>query len=571
VWTWLFVTAAADPSVGPPPAPPSEGAAPAGGSLEASLSSELARAAQVLAQREEKPHYISLSVQDWEQVTLAARDGTLAVAGDQRVRYLDVDVRTGTPELDSTHPLRGFSALADQERYAIQVPLDDGYPLRHAVWRQLDEVYRAAAERIVVLRTNQDVKVEEEDPAPDFEPRAPVVDRRATPALTVERAKWEGLLVALSEQIERAPEVQRGAVTLQVDRVEKTFVDTEGTRLVQGRLHARFSISVAAVAPDGDEVDVYDAIDASDPVSLPDAAALTRRVEAALDALRARLAAPRVDPYAGPVLLAGRAAGVFFHEVLGHRVEGHRQKRDDEGKTFADQIGRRVLPEWLDVYDDPTLPRLAGEDLNGFYAYDDEGVPAARANLIDDGVFVGFLLQRSPIPGFPTSNGHGRRSTGNAAEARMGNTIVSASRTSSTAQLRTKLTQLAKVQGLAYGYLVDEIDGGFTMTGRVTPNAFNVRASSVWRVYVDGRPDERVRGLDLVGTPLVAFTNIVAAGDDPAVFNGVCGSDSGWVPVSAVAPSLLFTRLEFQLKEKGEERPPLLAKPSAGDAAAEAL
>jgi hypothetical protein len=152
----------------------------------------------------------------------------------------------------------------------------------------------------------------------------------------------------------------------------------------------------------------------------------------------------------------------------------------------------------------------------------------------------------------------------------MGNTIVSASKTTSDRQLRARLVQLVRSQGLEYGYLVDEIEGGFTMTGRIMPNAFNVRASSVWRVYADGRPDQLVRGLDLVGTPLVAFHNIVAAGNEPAVFNGVCGSDSGWVPVSAVAPSLLFSRLEFQLKEKGEERPPLLAKPGATDAAAEA-
>jgi TldD protein len=357
---------------------------------------------------------------------------------------------------------------------------------------------------------------------------------------------------------------------VQADRVVKTFVDTEGATLVHGRRHARVSISVSAVAADGDEIDVFDAVDVADPASLPARAELERRVDLAVATLKARVAAPRVEPYSGPVMLTGRAAGVFFHEVLGHRVEGHRQKRDDEGKTFADQVGHKVLPEWLDVNDDPSVQNLGGVDLNGHYRYDDEGVPGQRATIVEDGRFVGFLLQRSPIPGFPHSNGHGRRSTGNASEARMGNTIVSASKTVPEAQLRAKLVQSVKSQGLEYGYLVDEIEGGFTMTGRITPNAFNVRASSIWRVYADGRPDELVRGLDLVGTPLVAFHNIVAAGDTPSVFNGVCGSDSGWVPVSAVAPSLLFSRLEFQLKEKGEERPPLLAKPTpADDASAE--
>ena len=109
------------------------------------------------------------------------------------------------------------------------------------------------------------------------------------------------------------------------------------------------------------------------------------------------------------------------------------------------------------------------------------------------------------------------------------------------------------------------------MTGRVTPNAFNVRASVTHRVYADGRPDEVVRGIDLVGTPLVAFGNVIAAGTERQVFNGSCGAESGWVPVSAVAPSLLISKLEFQLKEKGQERPPLLDKPVPPDDGSAAL
>jgi hypothetical protein len=133
------------------------------------------------------------------------------------------------------------------------------------------------------------------------------------------------------------------------------------------------------------------------------------------------------------------------------------------------------------------------------------------------------------------------------------------------AELRRRLLAEAKSQGLEYAYIVEEIEGGFTLTGRVIPNAFNVRASRTRRVWVDGRADELVRGIDLVGTPLVAFQSILAAGDTPEVFNGTCGAESGWVPVSAVAPPLLFSRLEFQLKEKSSQRPPLLDKPGAED------
>jgi len=531
--------------------------------LESLLVEELDRSMETLSSKREPPYHVALTIEDWEQYSISARDGTLAQNTHDRARFLDVDLRTGSPELDNTHPLRGFSALTPDDRAPVEAPLEEGDALRHAVWREIDARYREAAETIVVLRANRSVKVAEEDTAPDFELRDPVVDRLPVPGIALDTDAWATTLVAISARLGKHPQVHRAGTSLEVTRVVETQVDTEGTRIVHGRRHGRVSIAVSGTATDGDELSVFRARDVHDLDRLPDEATLLEWADEAVHDLTELMQAPRGEPYSGPVILSGRAAAVFVHEVIGHRVEGNRQKREDEGKTFADQVGKRVLPRWIDIYDDPRVTELAGEQLNGTYAYDDEGVPAQRARIVDDGVFVGFLMARSPIPGFDHSNGHGRRSTGNWPTSRMGNTIVEASKVLPQAELRNKLIALARQQSLPYGYIVDEIEGGFTMTGRVMPNAFNVRASSVWRVYVDGRPDERIRGLDLVGTPLVAFGNIVAAGDDLAVFNGVCGADSGWVPVSGVAPSLLFDRLEFQLKEKGQERPPLLDKPIA--------
>jgi predicted Zn-dependent protease len=369
------------------------------------------------------------------------------------------------------------------------------------------------------------------------------------------------VLVDISRRLEAAPEVHWATVSLDGAHVVDTFVDTEGTRLVHGRNALRMSLSVQSTADDGDVVDVFRSKDVHSADGLPKPDELRAWADDALARLIALRAAPRGGPYSGPVLLMGKASGVFFHEVFGHRVEGHRQKRESEGKTFLDMVGKSLLPDFVDVFDDPTIAHLEGEDLNGHYAFDDEGVPAQRAVLVDDGIFRGFLMSRSPLDGFPHSNGHGRRMAGNPPVARMGNTIVEAKKTVSESELRRLLVDEVKRQKLPYGVIVDEIEGGFTLTGRVMPNAFNVRASTTWRVYADGRPDELVRGIDLVGTPLVAFSNLVAAGAEREVFNGHCGAESGWVPVSAVAPSLLFRRLEFQLKEKGQERPPLLAKP----------
>jgi predicted Zn-dependent protease len=523
-----------------------------------------------LADQPEPPYHVALQVEEREEVRISARDGALVSDRDDHLRWLDVDLRVGSTALDNTHPLRGFSSLDGDSRSEVMLPLDNGYALRHALWLELDRAYREASERIVVLRANQSVLVEEEDRAPDFTTRAPTQATLETPALAIDRAAWRELLVHTSERLARSPQVHSGALSLYALRSTKTYVDSEGTSLMHGSTHARLAFSVSTTAADGDVITVYDAIDVHDPADLP-ADEVEARTLAAVARMTALRAAPRGEPYSGPVILSGRSAGVFFHEVFGHRVEGHRQKREDEGKTFADHVGRPILPDWVDVYDDPTVESLHGIDLNGHYAFDDEGVPAMRADLVEDGRFAGFLMSRSPLADFPQTNGHGRRSSGNWPVARMGNTIVAPAKTVPVASLRTQLVAELRRQDLEYGYLVEEIEGGFTLTGRITPNAFNVRATSSRRIFADGRPDELVRGIDLVGTPFVAFSNLVAAGDDPEVFNGTCGAESGWVPVSAVAPSMLFSRLEFQLKEKGQERPPLRSKPGAsGDGAADA-
>ncbi len=533
--------------------------------VEDVLVSELDRARAAWATEPEPVHYAALQVEDHLALEVAAEAGTLASSRTERLRTLDVDLRVGTPELDSTHPLRGMSAWTDSGRDLLRVAFEDepGAALRQAVWAELDARYREARERIGLVRANLRVKVEEETRAPDFEPRAPVQDRQPVPWATIDPHPWEAALARVSARMDTDPRIHVARAVLVVDQVRRTFVDTEGSRLVHGGTWARVALTASTVAPDGDALSIDRVLSYRSLDALPGEERLLALAAEAASDLDALLAAPRGEPYRGPVLLEARAAAVFFHEVLGHRVEGHRQKLDDEGKTFSERVDRPILPDFLDVWDDPGVTRLAGEDLNGAYAWDDEGVRGSRTVIVDRGIFRGFLMSRSPIPGFPSSNGHGRRMTGHAPVARMANTVVEAHRTVPAARLRDLLRQAAKRQGLAYGVVVEEIDGGFTSTGRIRPNAFNVRATRSRRVYVDGRPDELVRGIDLVGTPLLAFASILAAGDDPGVFNGACGAESGWVPVSAVAPSLLFETLEFQRKEKGQDRPPLLPRPSA--------
>jgi predicted Zn-dependent protease len=303
----------------------------------------------------------------------------------------------------------------------------------------------------------------------------------------------------------------------------------------------------------------FDWLDAKD---APDDKTVFDRIQVLIHETEALDKAPLVDPYAGPALLTGRAAAVYFHEVFGHRAEGFRQKDINEGQTFTSKIGEPILPDFISIKDDPTEASLGGQMLLGYYPYDDEGVPAQNVQLVDHGILKTFLMSRSPLINIPHSNGHGRRQLGYVPVARQGNLIVSSTNTMTDAQLRQKLVELIKQQGKPFGLLIDDIAGGFTFTGRGNPQAFQVQPLVVYKVFADGRPDELVRGVDIVGTPLVSLTKIVATGDTPDIFNGYCGAESGSVPVSAVAPAMLISEMEVQKKQTSTDRPPLLPPPA---------
>ncbi|MBV9222752.1 MAG: peptidase U62, partial [Acidobacteriaceae bacterium] len=276
-----------------------------------------------------------------------------------------------------------------------------------------------------------------------------------------------------------------------------------------------------------------------------------------LDAL---VQAPPVEPMLCPAILSGRASAVFFHEIFGHRIEGHRQKDVSEGQTF--KLGQQVLPPFMNVQSDPTKRSYNGFDLIGYYDFDDEGVKARPVKVVENGILKTFLLSRSPVGEFVHSNAHGRRQPGFEVVSRQSNLIVESSKQVSMSDLRAALIAEIKRQGKPYGLYFEEVSSGYTTTGRGGLQAFTVVPLVVYRVYPDGRPDELVRGADIVGTPLSSFQKILATSDRPEVFNGYCGAESGSVPVSAVSPAILVSEIEIQRKQNAQQKLPVLPPPT---------
>jgi TldD protein len=271
--------------------------------------------------------------------------------------------------------------------------------------------------------------------------------------------------------------------------------------------------------------------------------------------------APVAEPFSGPAILSGEAAGVFFHEIFGHRIEGQRMKNEADAQTFKKKVNEMVLPSHFSVLSIPRMNKFGDTDLNGFYLYDDEGAAGLNVDVVKDGVLRDFLMSRTPIDGFPYTNGHGRAQAGMQPVARQSNLIITSSNPLPDQQLRQSLVTMLREQGKPFGYYFKDVVGGFTQTSRINPNAFNVTPTVVYRVFADGSPDQLVRGVDLIGTPLSMFAQIDLAGNNPMIFNGTCGAESGGVPVSAVSPMLLVKNVETQKKMKSQERDFILPRP----------
>lgn len=530
------------------------------------LKAELDRSFTSLKSAEKVPlYFLHYGAVDTGYYSVGATLGALSHQRSGRDRWLDVDARFGSPELDNTHELKGAqSRLNSKNQSSVELPLGENEAaIRARAWELTDAAYKAALDRYAKVKTNISVTAEEKDKSGDFSP-APVETFYApVPMPELDKDGYREMVRRLSENFKKYGFIIRSGVSLNASADNRYMVNSEGSSVVTGNTYLFLSYYITARTEDGMDLSRSKSYHSDRPGGLPGEAEIAADMENSAAELAALLKSEPSEPYSGPAILEGPAAGVFFHEIFGHRIEGHRQKSESEGQTFAKMLGQRIMPEILTVYDDPSVREVGGQFLRGYYTHDDEAVKAARATLVENGVLKGFLMGRTPIEGFTSSNGHGRRSSGKAPVARQGNLIVEASSTVSAGELRGMLLEEIKKAGKPYGLLIRDISGGFTITQRVLPQSFTVHVLLAYKVYADGRPDEAVRGLNLIGTPIQAFSRIKAAADDAGVFNGTCGAESGWVPVSAVSPTLLFSEMETEKVSKSNNKPPILPPPYA--------
>jgi TldD protein len=531
------------------------------------VESELKREMTEFSKFSQPPYYLAYRIHDIHSAFVTSSFGSLTASDADHSRILFTDIKVGDYTFDSTHPAGNFDEIDSYDMHggfgAIELPQDNkAEAIKLMLWQQTQNSYRQALNVYKALRNTPKTEKKQINDFSKEEPAEYIAPPMNDFNKIYDASIWKERIKKYSAPFSMHTDIIDAEASLEVNTERKYFISSEGARIAQNRAFAYLTIRASIRAEDGDVVPLHQSYFAADPSQLPADDVILRDIEAMISKLKLLRTAPVAEPYTGPAILYSRAAGVFFHEIFGHRVEGHRLKDNNDGQTFKGKLTEQVLPKSLSVTFDPTLSNFSGQALNGHYLYDDEGVKGQKVKVVENGVLKTFLMSRTPIENFSNSNGHGRAEAGTEAVSRQSNLIIENTKSVSMNQMRKMLISECKKQRKPYGYLFMDVVGGFTTTNRYMPNAFNIFPTEVYRIYTDGRPDELVRGVDLIGTPLAMFAAIQAADDKNEVFTGFCGAESGSVPVTAISPSLFVKRIETQKKPMMQLEKTLLERPS---------
>lgn len=498
-----------------------------------------------------EPYFIEYAVTDANTAWVTAELGAVAQRDERRQRDLRCEVRVGSYELDDTNFSTGrFGGFSFGESFGgAPMPIEDDYEaIRQSLWWSTDRTYKQAAEALEQKIAFMKSKVIENKPD-DFSRETPAVHFDARRDLTVSAEPLEPLAVALSRVFRDYPDIQSSEARIMQLASNYYLVNVEGTRLRTESGGVVLNVRASVQAEDGMYLGDQKTWHAEDLEKLPPVAVLERQVRAMAETLMAVRAAPKLEQYTGPVLFEPEAAAQLFAQQYagrfhgGQRPVGSRSSPDD----FANKIGRRILPRFMQVLDDPTLEEVAGVPVMGHYHYDEQGVPAQAVRLVENGKLLTQLMGRNPSEQISRSNGHGR---GSAARGSVGCMIVSATDALDDAALRQELTDAALDEGLEYGIRVVSLGsvGESRRGGGAMPLA-------MYKLYRDGR-EELVRGAELARVDLKAFKRIMAAGQTPYVYNSAGGG--GW---TVACPALLFEELDLAKMDRDFDTTPILETP----------
>ena len=540
------------------------------------MRAEMDRSMEKLSLKDyESPFYISYLIKDIREIEATAKYGAIFSFDDSTARPGYVEVRVGSPEIDNSKGLK-FDYDFDRPPSAwllnFEFPLDnDAAAIRNRLWILTDLLYKRAIADYMKKRGKLVFTAEQEEKINDFSVEGKHSFVGPESDLAFDKASWLGLLKRTSEAFLDYPELVDSAVELSATQDRKYLVNSEGTSIVED--HTSYHLEAWARAWSDDGMLLKHSIDYAcrNHEELPTETEIADGIEKMVSELKGMRTADEIKPCTVPAIFDAQMSSAFFHEAIGHRLEGDRLQEEEEGHTFKDKVGQKVLPEFLTLLDNPELSEFNGKSLFGYYHYDDEGVPGQKVVLVEDGILKNYLMSRRPAKDFPRSNGHGRLSVhscgycswfGESPMSRMANLIIRSNNELSSEQLEKRLIEECEKRGAEFGLIFEGTLGGHTSTETYDYQAFVTNPRLVYRLDAKTGTRTLVRGVTIVGTPLNALDKIIATGDDYGVFNAYCGAESGVIPITGIAPSILLSEIEVQKIAEKKERPPVLPPPA---------
>lgn len=507
----------------------------------------------------ETPYFISYQIKDNEYYSIKGKYGAIASSENDRIRRLFVDVRVGNYDFDNS--IRGRSGGGAPFHDASDVPVDnDPDAIRAALWQATDLAYKGALTQYFNKKANNVREIKDTN-SKSFTREKSHNYYGPELNLTFNPGEWKDKIREISSVYKNYKELTNADIVITAQKETVYFINTEGTSYIRDEVLYSIDAQVTTRAEDGKVISNYRNLYYVSPKQIPSVKEIKAIVNEMVEETLVMRSAEVLSPVSVPALLEPEAAGVVFHEAIGHRLEGERQIDDSEGQTFKEKVGEEIIPTFLSIIDDPSMKNFNGTHLMGYYPFDDQGVPGERVVLVEKGILRNFLLSRTPVNGFERSNGHGRASYGRAPIARMSNTIIESDTEYSKEKLKELLIEEVKRQNKPFGLLIKRMKGGETNTSSYNFQAYRATPVAIYKVDPKTGEETPVRDVEIVGTPLVSINKIIATGDDYSVFNGFCGAESGYIPVSTVAPSILVSEIELQRKSSKKEKLPLLPPP----------